>query len=72
MKLYFFPTIYKDSTGDHVADDGLFVRVSTKTKTMGYGEMWQWTKVAKVFPYIYEPVGEPFFDIKDMFVRYKR
>jgi hypothetical protein len=67
MRLYFFPTLYKDSSGGHLADEGLFIRVSKKVKMIGYGEQWEWVKVLKVFPGIYESVGEPFFDIKDMF-----
>lgn len=73
MGLYFFPTIYLDSTGDsHVGDNGAFVRYSNKVKTMGYGEAWEWIKVVKVFPYVYKTEGQPFFDIADMFIRYKR
>lgn len=71
MKIFLFPTLYRDTTGGHVAEEGMFVRVGKKTKTIGYGEQWEWQKVAKVFPFIYEPVGEAFFDIADMFSRVK-
>ena len=71
MRLYFFPTLYRDTTGGHVADEGLFIRVGKEVSKIGYGEQWKWQKVLKVFPGIYEPVGESFFDIKDMFSRVK-
>ena len=70
MKLFFFPILYRESTG-YLSDESVLVRLGKDTKTVGLGDQWRFQKVKRVFPFIYEPDGESYYDFKDMYSKVK-